>query len=427
MASVRRLGTAGFHLGRRLPGARAGAALAVGVVSSGTSFTLSLAIAQTASIEEFGQFVIAFGVHALWVGVTRATVTETVVLSGPGETTGVKGARRVALVGLLAAVVTGLAGLVVNSIFLVLLAPLLPGILLNDHKKVASLGTGRSATAVAQDALLAILTVAGAAIGVVFIDNPLFVFCVWGTAAASIGVVATSVRRCPALPGWDLSMAQTRQSLAFGGQFLVTSGSAHLALVALAATAGTAAVGALGAARTMLGPVTLIMNTMAIAVVSHLARGVTQPPGSRLRRATRLTLLAVVSAGLLATACTVAAERFGSRLLGDTWPQARPLVPVLAVESILALAATVALAGHRVERAGGRALLLGSLMGVVRVLALTTAGFSLHVRGCAGILVVLALLSALVWWGSYLVLLNDRAARSTNETIVSTSPAVRSG
>lgn len=412
---------------RRPFGGRAGPALVVGALSSTGNLALSVAVAHTSTITQLGQFVVAFAAYAFGTGLARATVTESILATPEHLRDSAAGSRRVCLVGWLAAVLTCAGGLVVGSPFLLLLGVLLPGLVLYDYVKVLSLATARPRDAVVQECLTAALTLAGVAAGLFYFADPLVVFGAWAVASALVGYLAAVFHRYRPLPSWRLTRADTRQAVSFGAQFVVASGSAQLALVGISAVAGTAVVGALGAARTVLGPVTLIVSTATTLVIPRLAAHASAAPAARLGAAVRTAALAAAFVVPVAVLCIVLPDRAGRLLVGENWAAAGPLVAILAVESLLALVSMVAFAGHRVERAGTRALLLGTTMGVVRVVGLTGAAVVLGARGVALTMVVLAGCTVATWWFSYALLLRSRTARRTRSMMTSTSASVRSG
>lgn len=331
-------------------------------------------------------------------------VTEAVLVDSPSGYATRSGAQRALAVGFVAATVTLIGGIGVGSTYLLLLGLTLPGLVLHDYFKVLILAGDSPHVAVAQEAAWTSLTVVGILVGVLFSGSPLLMFAVWAASGALVGCCTAVVRRCRLLPAWGLPRGENRLTMAFGVQFLVTSGSAQLALAAMAATAGAGVVGALGAARLVIGPVALLVSAGALLAIPYLARRQALPPRERIRYSLMIAIIFCGSIAPIAVLCNFLSDSWGIALLGTNWESARPLVPLLAIESLLTVMSLIAFAGHRVERAGSRTLVIGFLIGIVRVLALSATGHTFGARGAAYVLVLLASLSVIVWWTSYVLL-----------------------
>ncbi|MFI6266716.1 hypothetical protein [Micromonospora sp. NPDC051006] len=364
-----------------------------------------MTVARHETVAGVGWFALAFSAYILASGLTRAVVTDSVLAAAPATAVARDGSARALTVGGLAAVPVLAAGLATGSHYLLVSALALPGLVLYDYTKAVSLGIGRPRLACVQELLWAGLTLLAALLGLLGVVGPLVVFAIWAGSGVLLGGATTWYQGHNMRPAWRLGRAETRLAASFGTQFLVTTGSAHLALTAVAAGSGAAVVGALSAGRTVLGPVNLLLSTAGALIIPYLARSLEKPPGVKIRAAARVTALVVGGATPLAAAVVLLPEEAGLRLLGPNWESADPLLPLLALESLLTVAATVGFAGHRVERAGSRALLFGTLLGLTRVPAVLAGALLFGARGAAVVMVVMALASAVVWGCSYVVLL----------------------
>ncbi|MFI7078711.1 oligosaccharide flippase family protein [Micromonospora sp. NPDC049903] len=390
--------------GRRAFARRAVAALSVNGLSSVGNLMVSISVARGESLSGLGQFALAFSVYVLVIGLVRTAVTEAVLAArqAPERRAVGRGARRAAAVAVVSGVLTAATGAVLGSPYLTVVGLALPGLVVYDYVKAISIGVGGTRVAWTQECAwlcctaLSVGTVLGTGAPTVMI------FAGWAASGAVLGVVAALWQRYGVLPGWGLDRRETRVAASFAAQFLVTTGSAQLALSALAATAGVAVVGALGAARTVFGPVTLLTTTLSSLIVPYLAQSRADTPRARVRAAGAVVALSVGVLLPLVLALCLLPDEVGRTVLGDNWHAARPLLPLLSVEALLAPIALVAFAGHRVQSAGARALAIGVALGPLRIATIVAGGVLFGAGGAAGALAVLALLSAACWWFSYL-------------------------
>ncbi|WP_329008308.1 hypothetical protein OG271_21865 [Micromonospora rifamycinica] len=388
-------------------GRRALLALVVGGLSSGGNLLVAITVTRLEPIGGVGQFALAFSFYILGSGLVRSMVTDSTLAAG---TEAAAAARRAVLLGTVGGLALGVAGIGYGSSYLLFAGLALPGLVLYDYTKAIAVGVGAPSGALAQETAWAAVTGCAALAGLLrWVDAP-SVFALWAFGGGLIGVVVALHRRYPVRPGWRLGRVESRVAVGFGTQFLLTTGSAQLALTAVAASAGTAVVGALSAGRTLLGPVNLVLSTAATLTLPYLARSRTESRAVRSRTAVRVSLL--VTAGILPMTAAVALlpEAVGRTLLGANGELARSLLVLLALESLFAVPAAVGFAGLRVEQASRRAILLGVMLGGVRVPVVVVAAVLFGATGAAGALAALALVSAVAWAGSYLLLLRHPAA-----------------
>ncbi|MEU7617604.1 hypothetical protein AB0M91_13305 [Micromonospora rifamycinica] len=388
-------------------GRRALLALVVGGLSSGGNLLVAVTVTRREPIGGVGQFALAFSFYILGSGLVRSMVTDSTLAAG---TEAAPAARRAVLLGTVGGLALGVAGIGYGSSYLLFVGLALPGLVLYDYTKAIAVGVGAPSGALAQETAWAAVTGCAALAGLLRLIDAPYVFALWAFGGGLIGVVVALHRRYPVRPGWRLGRVESRVAVGFGTQFLLTTGSAQLALTAVAASAGTAVVGALSAGRTLLGPVNLVLSTAATLTLPYLARSRTESRAVRSRAAVRVSLL--VTAGILPMTAAVALlpDAVGRTLLGANGDLARSLLVLLALESLFAVPAAVGFAGLRVEQASRRAILLGVLLGGVRVPVVVVAAVLFGATGAAGALAALALVSAVAWAGSYLLLLRHHAA-----------------
>ncbi|TDB77800.1 hypothetical protein [Micromonospora sp. KC723] len=371
-------------------------------LSSAGNLLLSLTVARLAPIDDLGRFALAFSLYVLATGLCRAVVTDG-VLAGAADASAAP--ARVLVVGLGGAVPVLVAGIVGGSGYLVLTGLALPGLLLHDHARIVGVGRGRPGASCWREALWTGASALAAGLGLAGVLGPTTVFALWAGTGALLGHVTVLLSGHAARPRWRLDRADTRASLGYGAQFLVTAGSAQLALTAVAVVVGMAVVGALGAGRTLLGPAALLVGSATTLVIPRLAGLREAGAPVRRRGAVRVAVVLLAVTAPASLAVLLLPDAVGLAVLGDNWRHARPLLALLALETVAAGAAMVAFAGHRVQGAARRTLLIGSSLGVLRIPLVTTGAVWRGATGAAVALAVMALLSVLAWWGSYLHLL----------------------
>jgi len=204
----------------------------------------------------------------------------------------------------------------------------------------------------------------------------------------------------PSLAGARGFLARHRDlGVRFGADALLQSGVVQVATLCLGAIVGTAAVGALRGGQTLFGP-------FWVAYIGLMSAAI--PEGSRLlaRRPQSLEpALRAFSAALagLALACgaTLAAipDRWGTALLGDTWPGAHALVPALTVLTFASAVSAGALVGLRVQSAAREGLRLRLVTGPVLLGAAAVGGALGGVEaGVWGLAAAQCLTASGAWW-----------------------------
>ncbi|MEO3926508.1 hypothetical protein ABGB07_21965 [Micromonosporaceae bacterium B7E4] len=396
--------------GRALSGGRAPVAVVVTATSSLGNLLLSVTVARGGSLSELGRYSLAFSLYVLVSGLARAMVTESVLAEADRRDPEPfrRSARRICLVGAVAGALVGTAGLLCGNRYLVVVGLALPGLVLYDYLKAFGLGVAEPQRILRYELVWTLASGVGAGLGLTGRIGASTAFVVWAGSGALVGYLGAARRRCALLPGWPVGRAETRNALAFGLHFLVGSGTAQLATATLAAVAGTAVVGALGGAKTALGPITLLIGASSALLIPYLARAREAEPRVRLRSAARVAAAIIVLVGPLALVLLALPDPVGRALLGANWEFARPLLPALAVESVFMVATMVASAGHRIERAGARTLLLGAALAPVRVGTIVGAGHLFGAPGAAWAMAAVAGCAAIGWWWSYRSLLRAR-------------------
>ncbi|WP_328364812.1 hypothetical protein OHQ88_16280 [Micromonospora zamorensis] len=387
-------------------GGRALWAVVTAALSSLGNLLLSLTVARLAPIDDLGRFALAFSLYVLVTGLSRTVVTEAVLAEAAAQPANrpavTAGSRRVAAVGVGCAVPLLAAGIIDRSGYLILAGIALPGLLLHDYARNVDVGVGRPRPPCAREAVWTVLTALAALLGLTNVVGPSVVFGLWAGSGALLGCATAVLNGHQVRPGWHMDRAGSRASASYGLQFLLTAGSAQLALTALGVTAGMAVVGSLSAGRTLLGPATLLVGGASPLVIPHLARLRVATGSARRRDAARVTIALLLATAPACLFVLLLPDRVGEAVLGDNWRHAEPLLWLLALEVLLGGVAMVGFAGHRVQGAARRALLLGGALGVLRVPVVVASAVAWGAVGAAVALALMGLISAAAWWASYL-------------------------
>ncbi len=311
-------------------------------MSSLANAALSIVLAREVSPQAFGTFALAFSVYTFLIGISQAVGGQLVVIrftradsldrdravglaAGNAVWLGVGG-------GLLLATGALLAG-VPDPEIAVVVACALPVLLLQDAWRTALISAGTPFRAFVNDALWTGLQAGLVAVLLLRSEDAAWWFvAAWGASAAVAAVLGLiQVRQRPTLrggPAWVRSQWDLAGNLL--AHWVANLGSLQVAFVLLAAVGGVTAVGSVRAAQTLLGPLTLIGMAVAAFVVPELIRARPGPRG--LARAAIVLSAAVLAVNVVwGGALLLLSDTAGSQLLGDTWDEARQVLPGMVV------------------------------------------------------------------------------------------------
>jgi hypothetical protein len=315
-------------------------------LASLTNFGLAIVVARSVSVTEFGAFSLAFAIFLVALTVTRGLAAYPLTITYSGEpneawrlaTARASGAALVA--GLVVGATLGVLGLGMASEIgasLAITGMGLPGLLVQDSLRHAFFASGRGRDAFVN--MLVLTLVLAASIGIVHalawqsLAGLMWAWAAAGSIAALVGCLQLGRRPRPAAVGqWWSEHRTVAPRLATEG--LLLSGAQYASLQAVTIVIGLAATGAIRAGQ-------VLLNLVNIPMFGVQTFGV--PEAIRLRRrapATVLRFCGVVSVGLgalaLAWGIVVMAlpDVVGREILGDSWPQARRLIPPLTLLTI---------------------------------------------------------------------------------------------
>lgn len=410
------------------------------VLSSGSNFALSAFVAATVSATGFGAFTVVYAVYGVCVGLSGGlTSIPLVVRYSAASAADFKAAARASVgtafaVGTLAGIACLAASLFMASAVsgpLRALAVTLPGLLTQDAWRYSFVTGGRPAKAAANDGLWVGLQLLGTtillALGAV---SALSMVLVWGasaTAAAGLGCWQAGVVPAPRqAPAW--LREQRTFSLRYAAEAVIHRSGWWLTLSLVGAVAGLRVVGAVrGAILVIGGPLNLLFIGATFAFVSEGVRLVHRSP-HRLPAATRSLSAATTAIALVwCIVVLVLPDAVGARVLGATWHQAKPLLPLLAV-FMVTIATSMGPAQGMLALGAARRSLFTQVVGLAVDLPAIIAGAVVAgARGAVIAACITAVFRTLIAWTQFRRALREPVASGGPESSESVLPAAAAG
>ncbi|MEU7985754.1 hypothetical protein AB0B56_12895 [Streptosporangium canum] len=390
--------------------------LADHVICSGSNFALMILVAGNVSVVTLGEFALLYGFYVVVVELSRAAVSEPLLVRRPEGDAAVR--RALADSSGSAAVFGALAGalLLAVSPFLigshwrsaVVLALLLPALLVWDALRLAFIAVGWQRRAVLVDMVGGVVQVSAAFAALHVSTGLSWLVAGWGfggLVAAGLAVVQAGT-----LPRLTAPRRWLREYGKLVRPYFVETGALSLAgyavLIVLGHIAGPAAVGAWRAALTLFGPANVVMAAGRVAVVSELSRLKAGESRRMLRSAATAGLLCGAVGAMAGTVATFLPSSIGQALLGDSWAGVGPLVPaftaLLVIEGLglgpygvlRAMERVRMLFVLRVAVAGGRVLAVSVGAALAGAAGAATASSLVEAAGFLSALVLLTVVFA---------------------------------
>ena len=382
-------------------------------LSSGTNFIASLAAARALDARGLGVFAVAFATYLIAQGIARAACGEALIVRHAGAPADRWPALTRASTGLATAIglVVGAPAVVVGVLLggglggaLIALGLVLPGLLVQDAWRYCLLGQGRPGAAALLDGIWLVLLVPACTLALAADEpGPATLVLAWGGAGALsvLGAVALD-RVLPDLRAGRHFLVEDRVLIRrYCLEFLTGYGAYQLLVYGLAAQFGLALAGLLRLALTALSPMNvLFQGTYTIATLHGIGL---RDAGSRaLVRWSAAVALALAGVATAWTAVILLLPTsVMTTLLGETWPDAEPLVPALGVWLIAIGVQSGAATGLHSIADSARSL-RAQLLSSPAILVLAYLGALLG--GAQGVAVGYALaglVALAVWWSLY--------------------------
>jgi O-antigen/teichoic acid export membrane protein len=405
--------------------ARFGWGFADQALSSLTNFLLGIFVARSVDALGFGAFSVAFTAYLVALGISRALTTEPLVVRFSSTRTetwkeGTRAATGAAvLIGVLLACLCAAAALIFSGqlrVALLILAPLLPGLLLQDTWRYAFFAADRDKQAFINDLIWAIVLFPALTVLLVTESATVgWLIAVWGGAAAAAAVAG--IRQAGLIPAPNMTPRWFRdqRDLAprFLGEFSIGSGVSQLTLLGIGAVASLAELGSLRAGQILMGPLNVLFLGAGL---------VTIPEGVRIQRqsVTRLRKYVLSVAAVLAfftlgwgiTALTLP-DALGRAILAANWAAAQPVILPLTVSMIAFGFTTSAGAGLRALAAARESLRAKCLsapgMATAGLVGASMAGSI----GAAWGLAIGQTAAAAIWWAFLAHAIRARTVRGS--------------
>lgn len=317
--------------------------LADQALSSGTNFALTILVARSVSPDEFGAFAVAISIYLVCLTLGRSSISETVTLSlgRSGEllqglaAAGLSATLWLAVV--VGALIAGAAAVLhatsLGTILLVL-ALAVPGLLVQDYKRIVFFASGRPERAFVSDGLWALLQLGGVVIaGANGWGAPAVLLGIWGASALLSAALWPAATR-----GWwrhnGLRWLRRNRGVVapLAGEGLLFQFGNQAAVFLLGAIAGLAQAGGYRAAQSLFGPVTVLVLGLRTAVLPALMRASRRSTDRALRGAAHVALAAGLFALVWGLALLALPDAAGRQILGPTWATAGALLWLVTID-----------------------------------------------------------------------------------------------
>ncbi|MEA3550232.1 hypothetical protein [Pseudarthrobacter sp. C1] len=398
---------------RSLKGSRrAFAAVFVDGLFAVSSLILSVSIARSSTVSEFGSFGFAMTVYLLTNGVVRAMVTETTLSSMPSRAALQHGFRRAIWISVAASCMVLGAGAVFSMPFMVVLGFCLPGIAALDFIRLTNALMHNPRIAVVLGLAWASAVLALGLTVLIIPVTAISAFSFWAATGALMGIVAAVHARFSWSPAWRSHRQATRNAIWFGADYMAGSGGALLTTTLLGGIFGPTILAALRGAGTILGPANLLSTTTRSLSLPYLTRARLVGPRHEFHSGVFAAAATMACVAPLLVVVVFIPPQIGTALLGQTWIVAAQVLLPLSLESLLALGGSVAAAGHRSRQAGARSFFLRLSTAVARPIVVIYFAASYGLQGAAWSMAGLSLVNFVIWWGSYYIVCRT-ASRSS--------------
>ena len=393
------------------------------VWSSANAFTL-VGGARILSVEEFGQLSAAVIIILIAISLSRAFVTEPMLLrvSEPSDLDhlGRDGRGPVLGAALVFAPVASMAAALLVFVIPAVTAEVAIALLVatavtvvQDSARFVALSLGRPDFALTGDAVWLVVALGFLASTTLSTTGTTALVLAWWAAGAGAGLIAGMVclRSWPnVVGGWFWIKQTQRVGRGLAADVLIGIGSANLSLLLVGLVAGSDELAGLRGAYLLLGPMNSLTEGVYIAAIPALA-GQTVASQTIHSQVVRLSALLFVVWAIFAGLMLALPESLAVDILGDTWAVSRDIVPALLGASVIGAVAIGAYYGVRAWRGSGSLARIRLLLVPVYLVALPWAASVGGGQAYAAGLAVVAMAQTLLYWSTFLGLerrLSDR-------------------
>jgi O-antigen/teichoic acid export membrane protein len=376
------------------------------VISGASNVLIALLAARLLSAAEFGLFGIVFLVYTILVGITRALVSDLLLVhptesqERSGEVIGTSCVLTLPLAGGLLLVALGIRALDVRlGDALIVLAACLPLLVLQDVGRYLAYAIQRPMRAVVLDSVWLLLLFGGVAVLSATGGRTLAAYiAAWAGSGAAAGLLLFTWYD---IRGVRLGLSWLRDTWKLGWRYLVSylslQGTALGMASEVGAVAGAKALGGVQGALLLVRPFTTFQVAASAATIGEVARA--QGHRRRIWRPVLInTALTAAVAGLNLLVMLILPDKLGKFALGASWHLAKPLLLPAGVQIVfLAL-----LTGPQAALLGVRAMRKAMAINVAySALILIAAPIGAAINGAKGALWLVTLAQGvvtLIWW-----------------------------
>jgi O-antigen/teichoic acid export membrane protein len=401
------------------------------LISGASNVLIALLAARTLSAAEFGLFGIVFLVYTLLIGITRALVSDPLLVhpeeseQRPGEAIGTTCVLALPLTAILVAVGIGVSGWDARlGEALLVLSAALPLLALQDLGRYLAFATHRPMRAVVLDAVWLVLMLAAVSILIASDRRTLvWLMVAWAGSGAAAGILLFARYRVRDV---QPNLAWVRFTWPLSWRYLVSyiaiQGSALGASSEVGAIAGARALGGVQGALLLARPFTTFQVAAATQAIGEVARCAADARGVWRNALVSSALTGGVGA-LNLLAMLVLPTALGEALLGESWDLAEPLL----LPTGLYIVCIGILTGPAAALLGVKAMRKATTMNVAMGIgALIWAAIGALIDGARGAMWAAALGQSLVmvaWW--LLLWIHLRQGEATSAPDVASPPEGR--
>lgn len=343
---------------------RAAGSLLITCLTSASGLVIAVAVARSSTVADTGRFGIAASVLLLLGAVARSGgVDPLVVLARRPED--IRSLGRASCIALVGAAIIAIAATALALPWLGVVAVAAHGAVLRECVRAAQIARGR----VRLVALIELGTTVGAGIAATGALcgawDAFTAFTVWAVVGSTLGYASAVVHRSDVAPVWKRSPMNAWRSASFMGDTLIGSGTVQASTWIATAVGGLPIAAGTRGAGTLAGPVTVVLTAIRSVLLPRAVAHSAAPDG--LRRLVRDTLGMTALAAPFLVLLALFPDRVGESLLGETWSIVHPVMPLVAFELLLQVAAAPAEALHRVSASDRRILAIRATLAAVRV------------------------------------------------------------
>ena len=383
-----------------------------GVTSAG-NLAVTIIAARSLSVDDFGAFTIAYTVSVLSLGVTRSLTSEPMMIRFSDEDAptarraGAHAAGLALLIGIavgaaLAAVAMLFSGTVQTSLLIVAVG--LPGLLVQDAWRFVCFSLGRPGVALVNDsAWFAIVLSLTVIVRLIATPTITTVTAAWVATSAICAVIgAVQLRLLPAI-GHSWSWLTDHFDLAsrFLLDYATAGGASYLTILLLGVVAGLPAAAAVRGVSRSSAPSTSCSQG---AVSPSSPRGSAWPIATGTASAGSVRILALALTAVAALWLVIGLllpTRAGVAILGQTWDDARDVLPAMGIGLVAGGITGAAFVGLR-SLGDARRNLRSRMTSLPVLLALPVAGALISdAAGYSIGFAIAAAVAAFVWWRQF--------------------------